>query len=216
MVDAQNAATAYMATLADVAVADPVPDILRALPEGIAAALAPLLNANPASTAAAAAAATTAQRAQIIRDYAATLPQDDTGARMLYDAAVANGVSSAELDAAMGFAPGSSLAWAVSHGLPAFAQGTNYVPRDMVAMVHQGEAIVPARYNPANGGNAELVAEIKALREEVRVLREQNNAGHQLGAMATHENTQQITRATVEAASRAVHAGRLKERTALA
>ncbi len=215
LVDAQAAATAYMATLADVAVSDPVPDILRSLPEGIAAALAPLLNANPASTAAAAA-ATTAARAQIIRDYAATLPQDDTGARMLYDAAVANGVSSAELDAAMGFAAGSSLAWAVSHGLPAFAQGTNYVPRDMVAQIHKGEAIVPARYNPANGGNAELVAEIKALREEVRVLREQNNAGHQLGAMATHENTQQITRATVEAASRAVHAGRLKERTALA
>ena len=215
LVDAQAAATAYMATLADVAVTDPVPEILRSLPEGIAAALAPLLNANPASTAAAAA-ATTAARAQIIRDYAATLPQDDTGARMLYDAAVANGVSSAELDAAMGFAAGSSLAWAVSHGLPAFAQGTNYVPRDMVAQIHKGEAIVPARYNPANGGNAELVAEIKALREEVRILREQNNAGHQLGAMATHENTQQITRATCEAASQAVHAGRLKERAALA
>lgn len=215
VVTAQQAATAYMATLADVAVADPVPDILRSLPDGIAAALAPLLNANPASTAAAAA-ATTAQRAQIIRDYAATLPQDDTGARMLYDAAVANGVSSAELDAAMGFAPGSSLAWAVSHNLPAFARGTNYVPRDMVAMVHQGEAIVPARYNPANGGNAELVAEIKALREEVRILREQNNQGHLMGAMATHENTQQVTRATCEAASQAVHAGRLKERAALA
>jgi hypothetical protein len=39
----------------------------------------------------------------------------------------------------------------------------------MLAQIHQGEAIVPARYNPANGGNAELVAEIKALREEVRI-----------------------------------------------
>jgi len=215
VLSAQQAATAYMATLADVAVTDPVPDILLGLPAGIAAALAPLINANPASTAAAAA-ATTAQRAQIIRDYAATLPQDDGGARLLYDAAVANGVGSAELDAAMGFAPGSSLAWAVSHGLPAFAQGTNYVPRDMLAQIHQGEAIVPARYNPANGGNAELVAEIKALREEVRILREQNNAGHQLGAMATHENTQQITRATVEAASKARHTQHLQQRAALA
>jgi hypothetical protein len=122
VLSAQQAATAYMATLADVAVADPVPDILLGLPAGIAAALAPLINANPASTAAAAA-ATTAQRAQIIRDYAATLPQDDGGARLLYDAAVANGVGSAELDAAMGFAPGSSLAWAVAHGLPAFCAG---------------------------------------------------------------------------------------------
>ena len=215
MLSAQQAATAYMATLADVAVTDPVPDILRSLPEGIAAALAPLINANPASTAAAAA-ATTAQRAQIIRDYAATLPQDDAGARMLYDAAVANGVGSAELDAAMGFAPGSSLAWAVAHGLPAFAQGTNYVPHDMLAQIHQGEAIVPARYNPANGGNAELVAEIKALREEVRILREQNNAGHILGAQATHENTRQITQATAESASKAVHAQRLQQRAVVA
>ena len=213
--DAQAAATAYMATLADVAVSDPVPDILRSLPEGIAAALAPLLNANPASTAAAAA-ATTAARAQIIRDYAATLPQDETGARMLYDAAVANGVSSAELDAAMGFAPGSSLAWAVSHNLPAFAQGTNYVPRDMVAQIHQGEAIIPARYNPAGGGNAELAAKLEAVLAELKALREQNNAGHQLGAMATHENTQQITRATVEAASKARHTQHLQQRAALA
>ena len=215
VVTAQQAATAYMATLADVAVADPVPDILRSLPEGIAAALAPLLNANPASTAAAAA-ATTAARAQIIRDYAATLPQDDTGARMLYDAAVANGVGSAELDAAMGFAPGSSLAWAVSHNLPAFEQGTNYVPRDMVAQIHRGEAIIPARYNPAGQGGEALIAEIKALRAEVSRLREQNNAGHQLGAMATHENTQQITRATVEAASKARHTQHLQQRAALA
>jgi tape measure domain-containing protein len=215
VVTAQQAATAYMATLADVAVTDPVPDILRSLPEGIAAALAPLINANPASTAAAAA-ATTAQRAQIIRDYAATLPQDDTGARMLYDAAVANGVSSAELDAAMGFAAGSSLAWAVSHGLPAFAQGTNYVPADMVAQIHKGEAIVPARYNPANGGNAELLEEIRKLREEVQRLREQNNAGHLLGAHATHENTKQITHATERGSSQIAHTQRLQQRAVVA
>jgi hypothetical protein len=215
VVTAQQAATAYMATLADVAVTDPVPDILRSLPEGIAAALAPLINANPASTAAATA-ATTAQRAQIIRDYAATLPQDDTGARMLYDAAVANGVSSAELDAAMGFAAGSSLAWAVSHGLPAFAQGTNYVPADMVAQIHKGEAIVPARYNPANGGNAALEAKLEAVLAELKSLREQNNAGHLMGAQATHENTKQITHATERGASQLAHTQRLQQRAVVA
>jgi len=32
------------------------------------------------------------------------------------------------------------------------ATGTNYVPRDMLALVHRGEAIVPARYNHGAGG----------------------------------------------------------------
>lgn len=33
-----------------------------------------------------------------------------------------------------------------------FAVGTNYVPKDQIAMIHKGEAIVPAQYNPAAGG----------------------------------------------------------------
>lgn len=32
------------------------------------------------------------------------------------------------------------------------ATGTNFVPREMVVKVHRGEAIVPAKYNPAAGG----------------------------------------------------------------
>jgi hypothetical protein len=51
--------------------------------------------------------------------------------------------------------------------LPSFDVGTNEVPQDMLAMVHKGEAIVPAKYNPANGGNDELVAEVRALRGAV-------------------------------------------------
>ncbi len=54
--------------------------------------------------------------------------------------------------------------------LPAFAVGTNYVPRDMTARIHEGEAIVPKAFNPwANGGgstggdNAEVVAELRAV-----------------------------------------------------
>lgn len=43
----------------------------------------------------------------------------------------------------------------INSGLPAYglATGTNYVPRDnFPALLHKGEAVVPARYNPANGG----------------------------------------------------------------
>ena len=68
---------------------------------------------------------------------------------------------------------------AASVNVPAFAVGTNYVPRDMLAQIHEGEAIVPKAFNPwANGGgtsagadNAALVAEVRALRAEVAALR---------------------------------------------
>lgn len=63
--------------------------------------------------------------------------------------------------------------------VPAFEVGTNYVPRTMLAQVHEGEAIVPKAYNPAAGGTAAgsddlarrvdaLVTELQGLRAEVR------------------------------------------------
>lgn len=58
-----------------------------------------------------------------------------------------------------------------SMSLPGFDVGTNYVPRDMVAQIHQGEAIIPAAFNPERyakaSGNDALVAEIKILRKEL-------------------------------------------------
>jgi hypothetical protein len=38
--------------------------------------------------------------------------------------------------------------------VPHFAVGTPYVPRDMLAVVHRGEAIIPARRNPYSGGGS--------------------------------------------------------------
>lgn len=39
--------------------------------------------------------------------------------------------------------------------IPKLATGTNYVPEDTLAMIHQGEAVVPKKFNPyANGLNA--------------------------------------------------------------
>lgn len=37
---------------------------------------------------------------------------------------------------------------------PKLATGTNYVPRNMLAVLHEGEAVVPKRYNPAAGGRS--------------------------------------------------------------
>lgn len=58
--------------------------------------------------------------------------------------------------------------------LPKFAVGTNYVPRTMAAIVHEGEAIVPKAFNPWAGGgatqqsNARLEALVTQLIEDNR------------------------------------------------
>lgn len=51
---------------------------------------------------------------------------------------------------------------------PSFASGTDYVPSDMVANIHQGERIVPAAYNRSDATNAQLVEAINSLRAELR------------------------------------------------
>lgn len=65
-----------------------------------------------------------------------------------------------------------------------FAVGTNYVPYDMRAQIHQGERIIPAAdnrelmavlRNPA-AGNDVLVAEVRALRQELAGLRSSSEA----------------------------------------
>lgn len=64
--------------------------------------------------------------------------------------------------------------------VPQFAVGTNYVPRDMIAKIHEGEAIIPKAYNPAAGGNDAMVAELRAVRAELEGLRAEVRAdvGH--------------------------------------
>ncbi len=50
--------------------------------------------------------------------------------------------------------------------LPSFDVGTNYVPKDMEAVVHKGEAIVPKRFNSSEffgRGNEEVVEKLEQL-----------------------------------------------------
>lgn len=74
--------------------------------------------------------------------------------------------------------------------LPGFAVGTNYVPKDMLANIHEGEMIIPKRFNPSTSGlqqdNSELIEELQALRAEVSMLRAE--------ARATAMNTSKTAR----------------------
>jgi hypothetical protein len=82
--------------------------------------------------------------------------------------------------------------FAKAFGIPGFSVGTNYVPQDMLAQIHQGERIVPAadnaelmdRLRRPDANMAALLAELRALRAEVAVMRAE--VGANTGATATN------------------------------
>lgn len=51
--------------------------------------------------------------------------------------------------------------------IPKFDIGTNYVPRDMLAYIHEGEAVVPKAYNPAAGGGGAGSGRLELLVEQL-------------------------------------------------
>ena len=63
-----------------------------------------------------------------------------------------------------------------------YAIGTNYVPNDGIAYLHEGEAVVPRAYNPAAGGtnnsNARLESLVEGLTAEVQRLQAIVNDGN--------------------------------------
>lgn len=66
---------------------------------------------------------------------------------------------------------------------PGFAVGTNYVPSDMIAQIHEGEAIVPKAYNPAAGGRDDTAAALRALADRLDRIEANTRAtaGHTAG-----------------------------------
>ena len=84
--------------------------------------------------------------------------------------------------------------------VPALATGTNMVPQNMLAMLHKGEAVVPAAYNPANGSamqDKSLISEVRALRAELADLRAEARST----AVATNKTARILDRVTPDGTS---------------
>lgn len=148
-----------------------------------------------------------ANDAQRIRDYvgmaygSSTNYTDKTALGQISAMAGMEGWTAAEIGSALGIPAEGIRDLMLGAGFdwwrgPSYAVGTNYVQRDQLALVHEGEAIVPRAYNPAAGaqgaGNAELVAELRALRAEVAELKGLQAEGNR-SAHGTHDLLERVT-----------------------
>jgi len=77
-------------------------------------------------------------------------------------------------------------------GIPGYAQGTNYVPNTGLALLHEGEAVIPKAYNRGGGGTSEIVTELRALREQNARL-EARLAGIEKSSAASAEILDNVT-----------------------
>ena len=120
----------------------------------------------------------------VLRQAIAELVAADNWARIV-QVALQEGVDSNMVDGLMDWRPGTALAAARLRGLPAFASGSAYVPSTGVALVHEGERILPAADNAAlmrlmtGGGGDALATEMRKMREELSFA---------LAAIASHTN----------------------------
>jgi effector-binding domain-containing protein len=114
----------------------------------------------------------------------------------------------------LNFAP----SWNWDEGMPWFDVGTNYVPEDMVAMVHKGERIIPAADNTklmAYLNNTELLEQIKVLNQKIDSLERTVAEGSYQNVVATEKNTQEISRSVKDAGSIASHSEAVRRRTSI-
>jgi hypothetical protein len=92
----------------------------------------------------------------------------------VYGAAKQYGFTQADVATVGGYSVAEVNALFDRYSIPRFAVGTDYVPNDMLAMIHKGEQIVPAAYNPnANGNqprdNAGIERKLEQLQADARV-----------------------------------------------
>lgn len=132
-------------------------------------------------------------------------------------------LNSAQVSQILGLSRDVVLDYFKQFGLPAFARGTNYVPSDMLAQIHQGERIIPAADNAKlmqglsdrNETNRVLVEEIRNLRQEVKQLRDQQSkeTGDIIMANldAQHKNAEHIGEAINATAQESLNRARVRD-----
>lgn len=139
----------------------------------------------------------------------------------LRNALVQFGLSQHQLSAIMGWPHQDILNWVAANNLPAFAQGTNYVPYDMPAMIHEGERIFPKADNEElmksvkGNNNAELITEIRRLNDKVASLERTVAQGAAVNAQATDRNTEAVVGAVSDSTNRTIQSNNIRERATL-
>jgi hypothetical protein len=79
--------------------------------------------------------------------------------------------------------PSSSLVSDPTTVLPMLDTGTNRVPQDMLAILHQDEAVLPSAFNPwaggklpgSDGGNAALAGSMQVMAEAIGAMAKETN-----------------------------------------
>ena len=164
-----------------------VADALKGFASAISALESTRAGQGLATTVNAATSAVADQRQGTILQYLQgiagnTQLSDFEKAQTVYTRAQIEGVTEAEIAKAWGSSAEDTRRWFGNAGIPQFDVGTNYVPHDMFAKIHEGEAIVPKAYNPAAGGqgagNARLEALVEQLTAEVAELRAAQERGN--------------------------------------
>jgi hypothetical protein len=156
---------------------------------------------------------------KLINDSVAQVDAGTMSAADLIAAIRRQGVSGSQLDTILGVSPGTSSAWALAHGIPGFARGG--IANGVSLVGEMGPELVnfnnPSRVHSNREtrdifNNAELINEIKALREEVAQLRneQREQTGHliQTNYDANARAADKVAAANAEAANASTWANR--------
>ena len=74
--------------------------------------------------------------------------------------------------------------------IPKLATGTNYVPEDTLAMIHQGEAVIPKKFNPyANGINSKTIGAMNTPTPSIKIVVNNNMELDPLGQVVSKIKT---------------------------